>query len=343
MAEEKKDEQPIVIKKIIKKGGHGGHHGGAWKVAYADFVTAMMALFLLLWLVNVDPSSKSAVSSYFRQPTQTGPMQGNVFIFGGAKRPANAGKFEGGASFLEFQKLVLTGQNKEEVKKLLKNEFQKELELETDDDLMENVDFKLTDKGVMVEIKDASDIGMFGEGSAALTGQAKKIIDKFSKLLSKNISPIVVAGYTDGKEYSLGNYDNWSLSTDRALAVKNRLIMGGISRSRFGRIEGYGSPQLKNPDNPADPANRRITLVLLQQGELEKLTPEVIDPEDKFERKEKKEMIFHSTKQSRRAGHDYFHKTGGKDHAPPSLEELRRKRERQSRPKPTAPPSGGGH
>lgn len=362
------EEQPIIIKKIIKKGGHAAAHGGAWKVAYADFVTAMMCLFLLLWLVNVDPSSKAAVSSFFKQPTQTGPMQGNVFIFGGAKTPAKPGKFEGGSSFLEFEKITLTGQNKREMQQKMKKELKEQLEIGSDQELLEKVEFNLVDKGILIEIKDSDKLESFKPGSSALSESAKTLIDKIASVMRNKLCPVIVAGHTDGQRYNYGNYDNWNLSTDRAIAVKTRLAYSGVDNTRFARIEGYADTQPKDPEFATAAANRRITILLLQDGELENLKPQYLDPDSDLglEVKEEREGEAIEKREGDDLDVEAYHKTAGKIHKPPSLEELRRKKEREAyraanpvkaaegghgAPKeaaghaeaPAAKPSGGGH
>lgn len=344
-----KDDEPIIIKKIIKKSGGHAAHGGAWKVAYADFVTAMMCLFLLLWLVNVDPSAKSAVSRFFKQPTQTGPMQGNTFIFGGAQRPGNPGKMEGGASFFEFQKLVLTGQNKREVQQKMKNELQKELELSSDEELLNKVEFNLVEQGILIEIKDDEKLEVFRSGSASLTPEARSLLDKVANVIKNRISSIIVAGHTDAKNFSYGNYDNWNLSTDRAIAVKTRLIYDGVNQTRFARVEGYAETQLKNPEVPLSPANRRITILMLQEGEEENLKPKYIDDQAGLGKEVREERRREA--EQKRSGNLSIHEyssTGSKRKQPLTLDELRRQKERQAfrkrNPVPTAAPaSSGGH
>lgn len=341
------NEEPIIVKKIIKKSGHAAAHGGAWKVAYADFVTAMMCLFLLLWLINVDPSAKSAISSYFKQPTQTGPLDGNVFIFGGATRPGNKGKLEGGDSFLEFQKLILDGQNKREVQKKMQQELKDQLEMSSDEDLLNKVEFNLVENGILVEIKDDETMESFRSGSAALTEQSTTIIDKISNILKDKICPIIVAGHTDGKQFNYGNYDNWNLSTDRAIAVKTRLIYGGVNKSRFARVEGYADTQPKDPDVALSPNNRRITLLLLQEGELEKLKPQYIDAKDDLGKlvKAEQQMEAQLKQKGEFNAKEYGEKTAGKREGPLTLEELKRKKEREAYRKrnPVKAEGGGGH
>lgn len=343
------NEEPIIIKKIIKKAGGHAAHGGAWKVAYADFVTAMMCLFLLLWLVNVDPSSKSAISGFFKQPTQTGPMDGNVFIFGGAQRPGNPGKMEGGASFLEFQKLVLTGQNKKEVQAKMQNELQKQLELSSDEELLDRIEFNLVEQGILIEIIDDENLEVFRSGSSALTDQARQLIDKIANVIKNRISSIIVAGHTDGKSFSYGNYDNWNLSTDRAISVKSRLIYDGVNKTRFARVEGYADSQPKNPDLPLSAGNRRITILLLEEGEAENLKPKYLDKDDDLGRKVKAARKRESAiKQKGNLSIKEYGSSAGKSHEPLSLDDLRRKKARQAFRKRNpggsgGASSGGGH
>ena len=326
------NEEPIIIKKIIKKSGHAAAHGGAWKVAYADFVTAMMCLFLLLWLINVDPSSKSAISSYFKQPTQSGPIDGNIFIFGGAKRPGNPGKLEGGSSFLEFQKLIISGNNKKEIQKKMQQEMKEQLELTADEDLLDKIEFNLVENGILIEIKDGDDLESFRSGSAALTEQATTIIDKLANVIRDRISPIIVTGHTDSKQFNYGNYDNWNLSTDRAIAIKSRLIYGGINKTRFARIEGYSDTQPKNPDVPLSPSNRRITILLLQDGEIEKLKPAYIDIQDDLGKDVKEQRVEETALKQKGTfnAKAYKEKSQGRPSQPLTLEELKRKKAREA-------------
>lgn len=345
MAAEENQDEAIIVKKIIKKGGHGGHHGGAWKVAYADFVTAMMCLFLLLWLINVDPASKSAISSFFKQPTQTGPMKGNMFIFGGAKRPGSPGKMEGGASFLQFQKLKLTGQNKKEVQKKIQKELKEKLELGAEKDLLDKIEFNLVEKGIIIEIKDTDTQDIFQPGSAALTGEATNIIDGLAQVLKDKLSPIIVAGHTDGNTFSYGNYDNWNLSTDRAIAVKSRLVYSGVNKTRFARVEGYADTQLKNPEVPLSSANRRITLLMLQDGEKENLKPKYLNQGASLGKNVSAERQKESLIKKNNVDMNKLNAVRGKNKKPPSLDELRRKKARaafRSR-HPVKAAEAGGH
>lgn len=348
------EEQPIIVKKIIKKAGHGGAHGGAWKVAYADFVTAMMCLFLLLWLINVDPSSKSAVAEFFRQPTQTGPQEGNVFVFGGAKNPSQPGRFEGGASVFQFEKLKLTGKNKEEVMKKITMELKKSMEITADEELYEKMHLSLTENGILIEINDNAKEALFDSGSSVLTANATEILDKLTNSLRDKYSKVIIAGYTDKKKFDLSSYDNWNLSTDRANSVRKRMLYSGLDPRRVIRVEGYGDTQLKLPDAPLAALNRRITILLLQEDKEDIVDPKYLNPEDALphlsEEKSKLAKVKKSSLKSNIKHNDsksiissikekrkYSSPTAGIDEKPPSLEELRRRKETNSTN------NGGGH
>lgn len=342
------EEEPIIIKKIIKKGGHGGHHGGAWKVAYADFVTAMMCLFLLLWLLNVDPSVKKTISEFFRQqPINGGPLQGNIFVFGGAKSPADPGKFEGGSSFLAFERKALTEANKKEIAKMMKVDMKKNLEVNAEDELFENIEFNVTEDGILIEIKDREDFEIFKVGSASITTQANSLIDKLAVILRKKAAPIIVSGHTDGARFGYGNYDNWDLSADRANSLRKRLIYGGLGKDRIVRVAGYASTQLKYPGDLEYAGNRRITILLLQKDKIDSVKPKYLDldhefanipPERKIEAKIKQKGNQHQVLHS-------MHEAAGKRYKNVTLDDLRRKKGREAYrlAHPVAPEASGGH
>ena len=168
-------------------------------------------------------------------------------------------------------------------------------------------------------------------------------------ILKNRISPIVVSGFTDGTKFSYGNYDNWNLSSDRAIAVKSRMVWGGVNTARFARVEGYADTQMKNTEVPLAAANRRITILLLQDGEQDKMLPKYIYKQDELGIDGKQELK--KAAEIKQAGtfdvNDYS-KSGSKRDTPLSLEELKRKKAREAfRAKfpagaPAAPEGGHG-
>ncbi len=280
MAEAKKDEQPIIVKKIIKKVAGHGHHGGAWKVAYADFVTAMMALFMLLWIVNMDPSAKSVIADFFKEPVQTGPMKGTNAILGGNTRPGEPGPMDGGASFFKFRQLKITQQNQDEVAKKMQEDLKRLLEQSKYQGLLKSVEIKATDRGILVELHEEKGKPLFKSGSTTFTEEAKTLIDAIAAIVQGSNNKMVVSGFTDAARYGTGNYDNWNLSADRAQTLRRQMMARGVDRARLARVEGYGDTQLKAPETPYSSVNRRLTILLLNDGGLQNLLPRELTAQD---------------------------------------------------------------
>lgn len=266
-------EQPIIIKKVIKKGGGHGHHGGAWKVAYADFVTAMMALFMLLWLVNMDPASKSVIADYFKEPMQMGPMTGSQGILGGSSRPGEPGQHDGGASFMQFRKVEINKNNESDAIETIKKEMEAELSQYNKQGLYNQLQFTVTDQGIMVELHEENKKPLFKSGSSVLTEDAKIMVDTLTKVLNKNSNELVISGHTDAAKFGYGSYDNWNLSSDRAQALRKRIVARGVEDKRIAKVEGYGSTQLKVPEAPYSSVNRRLTVLILNKKGKESLVP----------------------------------------------------------------------
>ena len=249
--------RPIIIKK--KKKGHGEAHGGAWKVAYADFVTAMMAFFLVMWLLAmVAPEKRAAVSEYFKHY--------NIFV-------------ESGASFMEKTSQVLDqpdkgftptpkdlskgagagGLTSEDLVKKLKRAIDEKLKSVKNQVLVD-----IVEGGVRVQIIDAEGSMMFPLGSAEPTEKSKEIL----KLVAENIgnvpNRIAIEGHTDAAPFKGAQTTNWELSTARASAARRELERNGIEVSRIARVVGYADQELYVSENPRDPRNRRISIILLQ-------------------------------------------------------------------------------
>jgi chemotaxis protein MotB len=249
--------QPIIIKKIKKK--HAEAHGGAWKVAYADFVTAMMAFFLVMWLLAmVAPEKRAAVSEYFQHY--------NIFV-------------ESGTSFMDKTSQVLNkpdkgfsisphdlskgagvgGLTSEDLVKKLKNAIDEKLKSVKNQVLVD-----IVEGGVRVQIIDAQGSTMFPLGSAEPTEKAKEIL----RIVAENIlnvpNRIAIEGHTDAAPFKGDQTTNWELSTARASAARRELERNSVEVSHIARVVGYADQELYVPDNPRDPRNRRISIILLQ-------------------------------------------------------------------------------
>ncbi|NTU42571.1 MAG: OmpA family protein [Nitrospirales bacterium] len=260
-----RSQKTIIIKKV-KKNDHGGSHGGSWKVAYADFVTAMMAFFLLLWLITmVAPEKKARVSSYFKSFT--------IFEKAGSSSMFdNPGAVAGdsGGSFGKVEKdlgkgvtdtMASPGKNNpspESVKKGLKKDIEAKLA-----DVKDQILVDVFEGGVRIQITDKDGQTMFPLGDSALTPQAKKILEVIAGNVKGMNNKIAIEGHTDALSYATNKYTNWELSTERASAARKELEQNGLSPDRLSRVAGYAATDPLIKENPNDPRNRRISIILL--------------------------------------------------------------------------------
>lgn len=272
-----KDDSTIIIKKI-KKGG-GGHHGGAWKVAYADFVTAMMAFFLLLWLLSsTSESQKEGIAEYFT-PT-TGLRDSMGIGFQGGESPSEEGIKKDSASPVAIvQNPNTPGQTPDKKKEaLIEGEMESQLfeqareeikkAMESDPSLREFSDqivVEQTPEGLKIEIQDSDKKPMFQSGSANMSDFGKKVMGKLSDIIEKMPNYISVTGHTDAEALNVrgGTYTNWELSADRANSARRELVRTGMEGERVGKVQGLASQELLLPDEPESERNRRITIILL--------------------------------------------------------------------------------
>jgi chemotaxis protein MotB len=292
-AEEKK-LQPIIIKKI-KKGG--GHHGGAWKVAYADFVTAMMAFFLLLWLLNVTTDEqRNAISNYFdpTHPKISEATSGAGGVMGGlsmAKEGAmtttvqnisvqastnvnqrsnqkSPDKYKSNmeASTLERAKEML---RKEEEKRFKTAEEQIKKAIESDPELKElakNLLIDMTPEGLRIQVIDQDGKPMFASGSAEMYPYTQKLMNKVATIIQKLPNDVSIRGHTDSVPYGKdAKYTNWELSTDRANSSRRVLLMSGMPPERINNVVGKADTDHLFPKTPTDARNRRISIILLKE------------------------------------------------------------------------------
>lgn len=249
--EEEKQAQPIII--VKKKGGHGGHHGGAWKVAYADFVTAMMAFFLVMWLVGQSDEIKAAVAGYFTDPVAYGKLKGGEGILrnGPGVRPQIPNIND--ENRLELLRLRQAAEN-------IRNMMKENSDLA---DLSDQVEMTITSRGLKIQLVDKEDEMFFEVGSDILHPNASKILKIIGEELAGLKNDIVIEGHTDSRKYSGNAYTNWELSADRAGAARYVLMQNGVTNNQIFGIEGYGDRFPKIAENPMDGRNRRVAIIVL--------------------------------------------------------------------------------
>ena len=275
-----KGDQPIIIKKVKKVSGHGGHHGGAWKIAYADFVTAMMAFFLLMWLLAVaDKDTKRGLADYFNNPPVRLSLMGGEGV-GEQTRPLPGGgedlrKTEGEKRRGEPQKMVDPIEAKKKAKQAEREELEELREQITAaiDSIPSLQQYKgqllldLTSEGLRIQVVDAESRPMFDQGRAQLKPYAAEILQEISKLINATDNRISISGHTDAKAFvgGEGGYSNWELSNDRANSARRELVRGGLDPARVMRVVGLADTVRMDRDNPESPQNRRISIVVMNK------------------------------------------------------------------------------
>ncbi len=249
-------EKNLIIRKVIKRGGHEGHHGGAWKVAYADFVTAMMALFIVLWIIAHNANVRDSVAQYFRDP---GAMHKNAS--GGVLDGINAIK-----PFTDPQPAAPPVQpRKSEVEKL-RQEGEKLVEtiaaLPDLSKFKDQIQVSITKEGLRIELIERAEGLFFDVGSARMKPDAARMLKLIASRIAAFPNHLLVEGHTDSRPYSGAGYNNWDLSTDRANAARRVLEEGGVAERQISSVNGYADKRLKNPDSPLDFSNRRVAILV---------------------------------------------------------------------------------
>ncbi|MBZ5723119.1 MAG: OmpA family protein [Acidobacteriia bacterium] len=231
--------RPIII--IKRKGGHGGHHGGAWKVAYADFVTAMMALFIVLWLLNSSKQVQVAVGGYFKDPTGNSKQVGTNLAGSG-------------------DNFALSKDNMAQ----LKEQLQKAVQRVTDfDKLKDQIEMTVTAEGLRIELMESATGTFFDIGRPELNADGKEMMVKLAQELGKLPNKVSIEGHTDSEPYTgRKDYGNWELSADRANAARRLMQQNGLREDQVAQVRGYADQQLRKPEAPKDPGNRRISLIV---------------------------------------------------------------------------------
>lgn len=268
--------RPIIVKKVTVVAG--GHHGGAWKVAYADFVTAMMAFFLLLWLLGATTEKqRKGIADYFT-PTLIKSREASagsaVGLLGGSSltevdnyphragqtgtraltipRDATGGPKEGGSNIKRVARM----------QQQLQQKLNQSAQLQK---LAKQVRMVDTTEGIRIDLVDDADFSMFRLGTTMLTSEASQLLRAIVDVVRPELGGLTVRGHTDATPWkSTGGANNWSLSAGRAEATRQALMRDGIAESRFRRIEGVADRELLIKDHPEDPRNRRISILLMR-------------------------------------------------------------------------------
>ena len=230
---------PVIV--IKKKVSHGGHHGGAWKVAYADFVTAMMALFIVLWLLNSSKQIQVAVGGYFKDPTGTSKKVGSNM--------AGAGE-----NFVH---------NRDNMPKL-KDQLQMAIRQMSDFQKLEShIEMTVTAEGLRIELSESATGTFFDTGSAKLNNDGRALLITLAQELGKLPNKISIEGHTDSNPYApSASYGNWELSADRANAARRLMQENGVRGDQVTQVRGFADQRLRKPEAPLDPSNRRISLIV---------------------------------------------------------------------------------
>jgi chemotaxis protein MotB len=273
------EPRPIIIKKIIAD-GHGGHHGGAWKVAYADFVTAMMAFFLLLWILGATTEKqRKGIADYFtptlvemRQKSagSNGPFGGDSIIAKdnyphkpqqtGTKsltipKDTTGGAKEGASALRSSDKARM-----QQMKQKLMERMKADPKLAK---LQKNIRFTETREGLRIDLVDEADFSMFALGTSNLLPDARALIGEVANLIASTPNAVIIRGHTDALPYAKGRVaNNWTLSTFRAETTRQALMEHGVPIDQFARIEGVADREPYVPDNAYDPRNRRMSITL---------------------------------------------------------------------------------
>ena len=294
MAGDAKKLQPIIVKKI-KKGGHV-HHGGAWKIAYADFVTAMMAFFLLMWLLgSTTEGDKKGIADYFTSPLKlallsSGSGSGDsshVVKGGGQDLTRTTGQVKRGEIEAKRDTVNLHALKQEQVRAeiarledLKKKVEQKIAESAKLAPLASQLRLDMTRDGLRIQISDEQNRPMFASGSAVVQGYMRELLREIGVVLHEVPNRLTLEGHTDAQPFSAGDrgYSNWELSADRANASRRELIAGGLPDDRILRVQGLASSQPLDSANPTGASNRRISIIVMNRDAEERVfrtAPEV--------------------------------------------------------------------
>lgn len=269
---------PVIIKKR-RNGHHDEHHGGAWKIAYADFVTAMMALFLLLWLINITTDEqRDGIANYFNPVSfdassgGDGLLEGRAIAADGKEQTERAGD-SGEAGIMRPQTAAdeaaraKAAAEEQASFERVREEITERLSAAVDlKELAENLIIEETEEGLRIQITDRGKVSMFAVGSAEINAAGQRLVRIIGEAISDIPNQITVSGHTDSLQFAPGaSYGNWELSAERANAARRGIVAAGTAEDRLVRVEGRADADHLFPDTPEDPRNRRIGITLLRR------------------------------------------------------------------------------
>ena len=230
---------PIIV--IKRQRDHGRHYGGAWKVAYADFVTAMMALFIVLWLLNSSKQIQEAVGGYFKDPTGTAKKVGSNMVGSG-------------------ENFTLTRDNMPKLKEQLQQAIKQMSDFER---LKSHIEMTVTTEGLRIELSESAKGTFFDSGSAKVNSDGREMLITLAQELGKLPNKLSIEGHTDSTPYApTAAYSNWELSSDRANAARRVMQTNGVRADQVTQVRGFADQHLRKSDAPLDPSNRRISLIV---------------------------------------------------------------------------------
>jgi chemotaxis protein MotB len=280
MSGDSKKLQPIIIKKI-KKGGHG-HHGGAWKIAYADFVTAMMAFFLLMWLLgSTTEGDKKGLADFFGSPLRVSLGGGSgagdashVIKGGGEDLSRTHGQVKKGETASEKRTINLLALKAEQ--RAAEKARLEELKKRVEDVIANNprlaamqsqIRLDMTSEGLRIQIIDEKNRPMFDSGSSIVKPYMRELLQIIGDVLTDVPNHLTLEGHTDAQTFGNGErgYGNWELSSDRANASRRELLEGGLPEARVLRVQGLASSLPLEGQDPMDPTNRRISIIVMNR------------------------------------------------------------------------------
>jgi chemotaxis protein MotB len=257
----------IVLRK--RHSGQGGHHGGAWKVAYADFVTAMMAFFLVMWLVAQNEKVKQNVAEYFSDPAtyeakvKAGRIEGdqNTQTDGSGRRAED--------DRTTIQRLL------EEAGKEIAEAIRKNPELQ---EISKNIEIEITNEGLRIQLLEGGDGAFFDTGGAKLTEVGIKAVEAVAQVIGRLKMDVAIEGHTDSRPFGKGAYSNWELSADRANSARKLLETSGVEPSYIKEVRGFADKRLRYPEAPIDERNRRVSIIVFNKLYMQTLEKAVAEP-----------------------------------------------------------------